>query len=96
MTDAVKQEGRLKGTVLAVLVAGALLASASDSSLAAGSKATVGGDKFRTSRPALAGQLSGTSGIDRLGSFPSVERESGKVGGGMDRRDQSILSLGSL
>jgi hypothetical protein len=56
----VKQEGRLTGTVLAALVAGALLLAASGSALAAGGK-SIGTDEFRAGRPALAGKMGGTA-----------------------------------
>jgi hypothetical protein len=63
MTSRVQQESRLQGTVMAALVAGALVLSASGSALAAGSKGSVGGsDEFQVS--CLAEDHAGATGAD--------------------------------
>ncbi len=56
----------MSNRVMAMVVAGSLLLSASGSALAAGSKGTIGGDQFRTGRPALAGKMGGSA--DGLGA----------------------------
>jgi hypothetical protein len=87
----------MKNRVLAVLVAAALLVSASGSTLAAGKLGGASGaDEFRSVCPALAGgKLGGASGADEFASSGPGGSESGE-GSGMDRCDQSFLSSGSL
>jgi hypothetical protein len=90
----------MKNVLIAVLVAGALALSASGSTLAAGKMGgSAGGiDAFTSVCPALtAGKIGGASGgIDGLRNLALVESEGGKLGGGMDRCDQSLPSLASL
>jgi hypothetical protein len=69
----------MSNRVMAVVVAGSLLLSASGSALAAGSKGSIGGDQFRTSRPAYAGKMGGiTGGLDRSAYAASTGDEAGE------------------
>jgi hypothetical protein len=90
----------MKNGLFAVLVASALALSASGSTLAAGKMGGISGgiDAFTSVCPAhTAGKVGGSTGaIDRLGNLASVESAGGKLGGGMDRCDQSILPAGSI
>ena len=95
MRYALKREGQMKDRVLAGLIAGALVLSASGSAMAAGGP-SIGTDEFRASRPAYAGKMGGiTGGLDRSAYAASTgdvasddvdppTAQGGKVGGGMD------------